>query len=311
MPSPVDVTEPDPRPGARLVASDFTRAFQRFRKDQITDHAASLTYFFLMSFAPAVLVAAALLGVLGQQSLITDAADYLSESGAPPETVAAVSSIIEGALEQQGAAITSLAFGVVLGLNGASGAFAAAGRALNKVWRVEEGRGFIKRKALDIGWTLVVIGLVVVTFVLIFLGGGLVDDLFGAIGLGDTAVTVWKIARWPAALLTATLIYAVVYYAAPNVEVPRFQIITPGAVFGVLVWIVASAGFFLYVANFSYGVAYGALAGVVILLVWLWLTNSVMLFGAELNAVIDLRRSPELPPAYDGPPLPEKDPADD
>ena len=107
------------------------------------------------------------------------------------------------------------------------------------------------------------------------------------------------------------LIYAVVFYAAPNVEVRRFQWITPGAVFGVVTWIVASALFFLYVSNFSsYSATYGAFAAAVILLVWLWLTNVVLLFGAELNAAIDVRRSPELPAGYDGPPLPAKEPAD-
>ena len=107
------------------------------------------------------------------------------------------------------------------------------------------------------------------------------------------------------------LIYAIVYYAAPNVEVPRFQFISPGAVVGVLTWIVASAAFFFYVSNFSsYSATYGAFAAVVILLVWLWLTNQVLLLGAELNAVIDLRRAPELPDSYDGPSLPEKVPAD-
>jgi membrane protein len=107
------------------------------------------------------------------------------------------------------------------------------------------------------------------------------------------------------------LVYAIVYFAAPNVEIRRFQWITPGAVFGVLAWILASGAFFLYVANLgSYEATYGAFATVVILLLWMWLTNLVLLFGAELNAVIDLRRSPELPPGYDGPPLPAKEPAE-
>ena len=135
----------------------------------------------------------------------------------------------------------------------------------------------------------------IITFVLLFLGGGLASDVFGWLGLGDTVADVWRIARWPLALLSAMLVYAVVYFAAPNVEIRRFQIITPGAVFGVFTWIVASALFFLYVSNFSsYSATYGAFAAAVILLVWLWLTNVVLLFGAELNAVIDLRRSPEL-----------------
>jgi membrane protein len=196
-------------------------------------------------------------------------------------------------------------------LYGASGAFGAVGRALNVVYRVEEGRNFIRQKAHNIGWTAALLVLIVITFILIFVGGSVADDLFGTIGLGSVAADIWLIARWPAALVFAMLVYAIVYYAAPNVEVPRFQFITPGAVIGVVAWIVASGGFFFYVSNFSsYSATYGAFAAVVILLVWLWLTNMVLLFGAELNTVIELRRAPELPHSYDGPVLPEKVPAD-
>ena len=274
------------------------------------DHAAALTYYTLMSLAPALLVSVAVLGVFGQQSLIVDAEKYLFDAGAPEEAVNAISSIIEGAIAKQNTAIVSLIVGIALGLNGASGAFGAAGRALNVVWRVGEGRGFVRRKASDIMWTLIVLVLVIITMVLIFLGGSVVNDLFGTIGLGDTAAYIWRFGRWPVALLTAMLIYAAVYFAAPNVKVRRLQFVSPGAIFGVVMWILASGAFFLYVANSSYGAAYGALAGVVILLVWLWLTNLMLLFGAELNAEIDLRRSPELPQTYDGPPLPEKVPAE-
>jgi membrane protein len=199
----------------------------------------------------------------------------------------------------------------VTSLYGASGAFGAVGRALNTIWRVEEGRSFVKHKAHDIGWTIVVLALVLVTVVLVFLGGALSEFVFNQIGLGDTGAAIWRYARWPAAVLAVVLIYAVVYYAAPNVEIRRFQWITPGAMFGVLATMLASLGFFFYVSNFSsYEATYGAFAGMVILLVWLWLTNLVLLFGAELNAVIDLRRSPHLSERYDGPPLPAKQPAD-
>jgi membrane protein len=201
--------------------------------------------------------------------------------------------------------------GLATALYGASGAFGAVGRALNHIWRVEEGRGFVKHKLQDLVWTLVVVALVLVTFVLIFLGGSLAGDVLGLIGLGDTAASVWRVARWPGALLVAMMIYAVVYYAAPNVEIRHWRFITPGAVFGVIAWILASALFFVYVSRFSsYGATYGAFATMVILLVWMWLTNVVLLFGAELNYVVDLRRSPELPLDYDGPLLPAKDPAD-
>ena len=167
--------------------------------------------------------------MFGQQALINDAASYLRDAGAPPDTVDAVTGALESAQEQRGTAIVALIIGLATALNGASGAFGAAGRALNKIFRVEEGRGFVKHKALDLLWTLVVMALALITFVLIFLGGGLASDVFGKIGLGDTAATVWLIVRWPAALAVAMTIYAIVYYASPNVEVRHFRWITPGA----------------------------------------------------------------------------------
>ena len=277
----------------------------------MTDHAAALTYYSMLSLFPALLLAVAVLGVFGQQSLIGDTAGYLRSAGAPRETVDAVTSVLDSAQSQRGTAITALVFGLALSLNSASGAFGAVGRALNRVWRVDEGRGFVRRKAADLLWTLVVLALVLVTLLLIFLGGGLASDALGLLGLGETAADVWRFARWPAALVSATLIYAIVYFAAPNVEVRRFRWITPGAVFGVATSLLASALFFVYVSSFaSYSATYGAFAAVVILLVWLWLGNVVLLFGAELNAVIELRRSPELPRGYDGPPLPAREPAE-
>ena len=275
----------------------------------MTDRAAALTYYSLLSLFPALLFGVAALGFFGQAGLISDAAEYLRKAGAPASTIDAVTSALESAQSQRGTAFTALIVAIATSLYGASGAFGAVGRALNVVWRVEEGRGFVSKKLHDVGWTALLLILIVVIFVLIFLGGDVANDLLGVIGLGDTAAGVWMIVRWPAALMFAMLVYAIVYYAAPNVEVPRFQFITPGAVVGVVAWILASAGFFFYVANFSsYSATYGAFAAAVILLVWLWLTNVVLLLGAELNAVIDLRRSPELPRNYDGPPLPAKVP---
>jgi len=290
---------------------DFKRAFARFQKDQVTDHAAALTYYTLLSLFPGLLFGVALLGFFGQQGLVTDAASFLISVGAPSETIDAVTGALQGAQENRGTALTALLLAMLTSLYGASGAFGAVGRALNAIWRVEEGRSFVRHKAHDIGWTIAVLALVLVTAVLVFLGGALSEFVFDQIGLGETTAAVWRYARWPAAVLAVILIYAVVYFAAPNVEIRRFRWITPGAVFGVTTWIVASLLFFVYVSNFSsYSATYGAFAGAVILLVWLWLTNVVLLFGAELNAVIDLRRSPALSRSYDGPPLPAKVPAD-
>jgi membrane protein len=296
--------------GPALQPADFKRAFSRFRADNVTDNAAALTYYSLLSLFPALLFASALLGVFGQTGLINDAASYLERVGAPPDTVNAVTGALRSAMKQHSTAIASLIIGLAVSLNGASGAFGAVGRALNKIFRVQEGRGFVRHKLNDLLWTLVVALLVLITVVAIFLGGGLASDVLGKIGLGDTAATIWAVARWPVALAVTMTIYAIVYYAAPNVEVRRFRWVSPGAVTGVALWIAASAGFFVYVSHFSsYGATYGAFAGVVILLIWLWLTNVVLLFGAELNAVVDLRRARHLPLDYDGPVLPAKEPA--
>jgi membrane protein len=291
--------------------SDFKQAFKRFQKDEMSQRAAALTYYALMSLFPALLIGVAVLGYFGQAALVSDAANYLKDAGAPPETVDAVTKALESAQAQRGTALGALIIGLVTALWGAAGAFGSVGSALNQVFRVEEGRGFVKHKLHNLGWTLLLIFLAAVTLMLLFLGGGLAEDVLGLVGLGQSAVAVWSIVRWPGALLVAMLVYAVVYYAAPNVEIRHWRYITPGAVFGVLAWILASAGFFFYVSSFaSYSATYGAFATVVILLIWLYLTSAVLLLGAELNAVVDLRRSRRLPRNYDGPVLPPKEPAE-
>jgi membrane protein len=165
--------------GPALQFGDFKSAVARFRKDEINDNAAALTYYSLLSLFPALLLCAALLGVFGQQGLIDDAASYLRDAGAPPDTVDAVTGALASAQEQRGKAVVALAVGLAVSLNGASGAFGAAGRALNKIFRVEEGRGFVKKKGIALAWTLCVMALALVTFVLVFLGGGLASDVLG------------------------------------------------------------------------------------------------------------------------------------
>ena len=278
----------------------------------MTDAAAALTYYALLSLFPALLFGVALLGLVSEQGLITDAADYLRDSGAPPETVNAVTSALDTARSSDGTALTALLIGLVTSLYGASGAFGAAGRALNRVWRVEEGRSFIRLKLDSMGWTLVTIALGLTTLVLVLLGGGLARDVLGWIGLPDGLADAWLIVRWPLALLSAMLVYAVVYFAAPNVRMTRFEWISPGSVVGVALWILGSFGFSLYVSNFgSYNATYGAFAAVVILLVWLWLSSITLVFGAEVNAAVKLRKTPGLGPDFSGPPLPVKVPAED
>ena len=256
----------------------------------MTDHAAALTYYALMSLFPALLVGVALLGLLGQESTVDDVARYLTDRGAPEATVNAVRSSLETAVRSQsGASTVLLVIGLALALYSASSAFGAAGRALNAVHRAEEDRGFVKRKATQIGSTLLLILLTVAVLVMVFLGGEVAREAFDAIGLGRTAGAVWTWVRWPLAVVVTMAIFSYVYAVTPDHQRP-FRLISHGAVLAVLVWIAASAGFFFYVDNFgSYNAVYGAFAAVVILLLWLYLTNVAMLLGAELNAILEDR----------------------
>ena len=297
-----------PRTGAVRVLRE---AFSRFRTDELADGAAALTYYALLSLFPALLLGASLFGLLGQSHAIDDITRYLGRHGADRSTVDAVRASLRTAQSSRGGAGAGVALGIALTMYGAAGAFGAAGRALNRAAHVKEERGIVRRKALELGCTLVLILLAVVALLLVFVGGGVARELAGALGLGPVAVDAWNVLRWPAAVAVAMVTFAFVYWTAPDRRGAEFRLISAGAALAVGIWILASAAFFLYVANFgSYNATYGAFAGAVILLVWLWLTNLVLLFGAELNTVIDIRRSPTLPHNYDGPPLPVKEPAD-
>jgi membrane protein len=173
------------------------------------------------------------------------------------------------------------------------------------VYAVEEDRGFVRRKLTDLATTLVVIVLFAIVLVALFLGGQIADDLFGKIGLGSTAATVWSIARWPVALLAATVGYALVYAVSPNVVPRRFRWISPGAVLGVVLWIVLSLAFGVYIQHFAtYGAAYGAFGAAIVLLLWLYLSANAFLFGGEFNAELErtARMGDVAPPAPSPPP---------
>jgi membrane protein len=255
----------------------------------MTDRAATLTYFAMMSLFPALLVGVTLLGLVGQQGLVSDATNYLVDHGVDDETANVVRRVLQNMVNASGGTLgITLLVSVLLALNGASGAFGAAGRALNVVYGADESRGMVGRKLTDLATALVVIVLFAVVLASIFLGGQIADDLFGKIGLGSTAATIWSYVRWPVALAAATVAYGIVYGLAPDVEPRRIRWITPGAVVGVVLWIVLSVGFSIYVRNFSsYGAVYGAFAAAIVLLLWLYLSANAFLFGAELNAELE------------------------
>jgi membrane protein len=264
-------------------------AFKNFSAHNMTDRGAGLTYYLVMSIFPALLVAVSLLGFFGAQSIVTDSVTYLRDAGAPQQVVGIVETSLASIINSSsGKALIPLVIGIALGLNAASGAYGAAGRALNVAYGEPEQRGFVKKKGTQILNTLLVIVLALVTLVSVFLGGGLAVDVFGAIGLGETFGEVWRYARWLVALASTMLIFGIIYAFAPDIPNEKFKFITPGAVFAVLLWIVASVAFFFYVSNFSnYNATYGAFAGPVIFLLWLYVTSLVFLLGGELNAVYE------------------------
>jgi membrane protein len=200
----------------------------------------------------------------------------------PAATLAPLDAALRAALKSKGSAAAGLVLAIVTALYGATGYLEAARRALNVVFGSRQGRSFIRRKLIDISSTFVLMALVIITVVLMFAGGGVVDEV-----LGSAAATVWRIVRWPAAFTSALLVFCFLYYVTPDVRQRGFRWITPGALVGVAVWLAASGAFSTYLANFgSFNVTYGSFAAAIILLVWLWLTNVALLFGAEINVGI-------------------------
>jgi membrane protein len=266
-----------------------TRAFSAFRRHEMTDVAASLTYYAMMALFPGIVLGTSLFSLIGDRQTVSNAVDYFARQGADQTTQDAVRSVMEKIVSASGGAVSvALVVSALIALNGASGAFGAAGRALNRVYAVDDDRSFVGKKLVDLGMTLVIVVLLLVVIAALFLGGGLAEDLLGSIGLGSTAATLWSILRWPLALGGALMAYALIYAYAPDLEPRRLRWISPGAIAGVAIWIVLSIGFGIYIKNFStYGAAYGAAGAVIVLLLWLWLSSCAFLFGAELNAELE------------------------
>jgi membrane protein len=274
----------------RLVAI-LKRTVIAFYNDQMTQHAAALTYYGLMSLFPTLLLAISLLGLIGQYPETYDTImDYLRDV-APRSVVVPIDTSLHNALNNKGGAATGLVISVVVALYGTTGVLESARRALNVVFRVESGRSFLHRKTLDVGFTFVLMTLALATGVFIVVGGGLADDLLGYIGLDESARTIWSIVRWPAALFSAMLGFSLIYYITPDVKHRAFHLVTPGALAGVLLWLLVSYAFSQYFSNVSGASAlYGAFTGAILVVVWLWLTSVALLAGAELNEAIERER---------------------
>jgi membrane protein len=264
------------------------RTLVSFYDDQMTHHAAALTYYGLMSLFPTALLALSLLGVLGQYPETYNAIMGYARDVAPDSVVAPLDDSLRRALTNKGTATTAVVISVLVAFYGTTGVLEASRRALNVVFEIDNGRSFVRRKLIDVASTIVLLALGLVTGILVFVGGGFADDLLGFIGLGETAAKIWSIVRWPAALMVAMLVFSFIYYITPDVQQRAWRWVTPGAVVGVLLWLLASWGFSTYISSVAdVGAIYGTFAGAIVLVAWMWLTNVSLLFGAELNAEIE------------------------
>jgi membrane protein len=267
------------------------RTAKEFQDDNLTDWAAALTYYSVLALFPALLVLVALLGLVGQYPQTTNSLlDIIGKLG-PSSAVDTFRQPIEGVVQSKGGAGALLGVGLLGALWSASGYIGAFFRASNIVWDIEEGRPVWRLLPLRVVVTLVGVIAVAIVLIGLVLTGPLAQAVGDVIGLGSTAVTVWNIAKWPVLLGIVITIISVLYYIAPNVKHPKFSWVTPGGIVAVLVWIVASVGFAFYAANFaSYNKTYGSLGAMIVFLVWLWITNLAILFGAELNAELERSR---------------------
>jgi membrane protein len=265
------------------------RTVKEFSEDNLTDWAAALTYYAVLAIFPALIVIVSVMGLIGE-SVTKPLIDNLG-TVAPGPAKDIVTSAIKNIEGSQGAAGVFFVAGLLAAIWSASGYIGAFMRASNAIYDIEEGRPLWTTLPLRVGLTLLLMVLTAVSAIGVTVSGGLAHQAGNLIGVGDTAVQVWNIAKWPVLLLFVSFLFAVLYWAAPNVKQPGFRWITPGGVLAVLGWVIASAAFAFYVGNFgSYNKTYGALAGPIVFLVWLWISNLMILLGAEFNAELERGR---------------------
>ena len=266
--------------------STLKRTIREFQKDNLTDWAAALTYYGVLAIFPALLALVSVLGLIGP-SATQPLIDNLG-TVAPGPAKDIFTSAIQNLQKNQGAALIPFVIGLAVALWSASGYVAAFMRASNAIYDVEEGRPIWKTLPTRVLTTLVLLVMLAAVAIGVTLTGGLAKQVGNLIGVGSTAVDVWNIAKWPVILIVVMTMFAFLYWAAPNVKHPKFRWISPGGILATLLWIVASAAFAFYVATFaSYNKTYGALGGVIVFLVWLWISNIAVLLGAEFNAELE------------------------
>lgn len=266
------------------------KTLREFSSDQCTDIAASLVYFGVLALFPGLIAVFSILGVVGQSDAAVSTVLGIVEDVAPGDTAETLRGPIEQIASSPGAGF-ALVSGIVLAIWSASGYVGAFSRAMNRIYEIDEGRPFWKLKPVQLLLTVITVVLVSVCALLLVVSGPVAEAVGNALGLGDVAVTVWNVVKWPVLLAIVVVILAILYYGAPNAKQPKFRWISVGAIAAIVILAIATAGFVLYVANFSnYDRTYGSLAGVIVFLLWLWIANLAILFGAELDAELERGR---------------------
>jgi len=272
------------------IFAALKRTFKQFSQDNVSDWAAALTYYGVLSIFPGVLVLVSLLGMLSTdgQKTVQDAVGKLSSN----EQLQNLVNTVLGQVKDPGAAGFAAIIGIVAAFWSASGYIAAFMRASNAIYDVPEGRPIWKTLPIRVGVTAVVGVMLVISAAIVIFTGDLARVVGDQIGLGSAAVTTWNIAKWPVLIILISLMFALLYWASPNAKTGGFRWVSPGGVFAVLLWVIASVAFAIYLANFAnYNKTYGTLGGVIAFLVWLWITNIAILLGAELDAELERGRA--------------------
>ena len=291
-PAPDDARKPDKptevsKPSWKYIAK---KTFREFTKDQCPDLAAALTYYSVLSIFPALLALVSLLGIFGQPEKTTGALLEIAQGFAPAETVEAIRGPLDQ-LSSSSAAGLTLVLGILTALWSASGYVGAFGRAMNRIYEIDEGRPFIKLRGTMLLVTIATVLIVVLLAAMLVLSGPVAESVGNALGLGEAVLTIWNIAKWPLIVLLVVAAIAILYYATPNVKQPKFRWMSLGSLIALVIFLLASLAFGFYVANFSsYNETYGTIGGVIISLLWLWILNMSLLFGAEFDAEMERGR---------------------
>jgi len=291
-PDPDDSRKPDDPTDVTKRSWGYVlkKTLREFGADQCTDLAAALTYYAVLALFPGLLAVVSILGLFGQAEQTTDTVLEILGGFASQDVLDTIRGPVQE-LTSSPAAGLAFVTGLVGALWSASGYVGAFGRAMNRVYEIDEGRPIWKLRPTMLGVTLFSVVLLVIAGLLLVLSGPVAEAIGGAIGLGDAALTVWSIAKWPVLIAIMIVIIAVLYHWSPNVKQPKFRWTSLGSILALVIWALASAGFAFYVANFgNYNKTYGALGGVIVFLLWIWITNLALLFGAEFDAEIERGR---------------------